>query len=344
MTATLGTRRHFPSNTFSLSAICLGLGGDPKLLGRADDLRAFIQNGKQVATVEIELQPHPGQTPHVFRRVLDARKGSDSARSRGRGSSTCYINGEKVSVQAVRELVQNTYKISIENMCTFLPQDKVGDFSGLNDQDRLIETEKTFSGGGQNQYYYNVHQELIQAEEDVRNSKGNVDTVKDQLEKLKHEKENLQREKDRMDERKKAEEQLDLYRKKKLWLEVEDIRAKAIEAKEEKARIKEQVVAAEATLAPLAEREHEAATKSKEQKEKVRRCNESLEKYKRELARQETKHDEHDDAIEADQIQLRSPWQKGCRPVQGWQKGTIKSLCWNHSSRPSFDGRRRWEI
>ena len=32
-----------------LNAICLGLGGDPKLLGRADDLREFIMHDEDTA-------------------------------------------------------------------------------------------------------------------------------------------------------------------------------------------------------------------------------------------------------------------------------------------------------
>ena len=119
-----------------LNAICLGLGGDPKLLGRADDLRAFIMHGKDKAEIEIELEPHEGKETHILRRIIDRHKGSE--KGRGRGASTLYINDEKSNVQAVRELASSTYNIQIDNLCTFLPQDKVGSFSGFTDQDRLL--------------------------------------------------------------------------------------------------------------------------------------------------------------------------------------------------------------
>ena len=35
----------------------------------------------------------------------------------------------------------------VDYLCTFLPQDKVGNFSGFNSQERLIETEKILISG-----------------------------------------------------------------------------------------------------------------------------------------------------------------------------------------------------
>ena len=57
-----------------LNAICLGLGGEPKLLGRADDLRAFIMHGKDTAMIEIELAPHTNSEIKVVRRVVDVAR------------------------------------------------------------------------------------------------------------------------------------------------------------------------------------------------------------------------------------------------------------------------------
>ena len=41
--------------------MCLGLGGEPRHLGRADDAREFIAHGKEKALVEIEVSPHDGK-------------------------------------------------------------------------------------------------------------------------------------------------------------------------------------------------------------------------------------------------------------------------------------------
>ena len=66
-----------------LCAICLGLGGQPPLLGRADDVRIFIMRGRDLSEIEIELAPHHddrnGRT-HVIKRVIDRNKGSENGR------------------------------------------------------------------------------------------------------------------------------------------------------------------------------------------------------------------------------------------------------------------------
>ena len=110
----------FAGKSTILCAICLGLGGEPKMLGRADDARAFIMHEKNVAFVEITLAPHPGKTVHTFQRKIDRQKGSE--RGNGRGASTFYINDKKVTIKDVQKLVKETYHISIDNLCTFLPQ------------------------------------------------------------------------------------------------------------------------------------------------------------------------------------------------------------------------------
>ena len=159
-----------------LNAICLGMGGEPKLLGRADDLRAFIMHGKDKASIEIELAALPGKEPHILQRHIDRNKGSD--KGRGRGASTFYVNGEKTNIQAVREIVGGIYNIQIDNLCTFLPQDKVGNFSGFTDQERLLETEKTLPT---NQFFYKRHMELIEKEEEIDSDISNVESIKDRI-------------------------------------------------------------------------------------------------------------------------------------------------------------------
>ena len=105
-----------------LNAICLGLGGEPKHLGRADDARAFIQNGKDEAMIEIELEPlADARVPHIFRRDIDRNKGSE--RGRGKGASTFFMNGQKVKPDALNEVIKSKYNIDLSNLCTFLPQD-----------------------------------------------------------------------------------------------------------------------------------------------------------------------------------------------------------------------------
>lgn len=276
-----------------LNAICLGLGGDPKLLGRADDLREFIMHGKERAEILIEIQNHPNRPKHAIRRVIDRNKGSE--RGRGRGASTFYLNDEKCKIDDIRNLVSNEYSISIDNLCTFLPQDKVGNFSGFSDQCRLIETEKTLSTDG---HLYQAHMKLIAEESEMEQSVLDVDSIQDNLNKLLHEFERLEREKELAEEREKALEQIELYQKKRIWLEFECLRHKAIDLKVARDNMKKKVLEAKREMAPLEAQYEKACALKQAMEAKHKAVEQSTQKSKAEQQKQEKKFEMHDDEIE----------------------------------------------
>jgi structural maintenance of chromosomes protein 5 len=286
-----------------LNAICLGLGGEPKLLGRADDLRAFIMHSKDTAMIEIELAPHMDadgepQEPHIIQRHIDRHKGSE--KGRGRGASTFYINGEKSNIQAVRDIVCNTYNIQIDNLCTFLPQDKVGNFSGFSDQERLLETEKTLPT---NQFFYKRHLELIEKEESINSDISNVDSIKDLLKRRTHEFDRLEVSKAREEERKKAEEQLDLLQKKKLWLTFDAAREKCVELKDQKTKILDELKIYRDAISPLEEKQQRLETKHKELQAKSRELDGLCQSAQKEMEKQQLKVEKHDDEMESSMTQ-----------------------------------------
>jgi chromosome segregation ATPase len=277
-----------------LNAICLGLGGEPKLLGRADDVRDYVMNGKDEATIEIELAPLPGETADVLKRIIHRNVGSE--RGRGRGASTFYVNDVKVNIKAIQELVQGTYAIQIANLCTFLPQDKVGSFSGISSHDLLLETEKTLSTDG---YFYKKHLELIQLEEDLHEGAGDVDAITLKLERYKHENEKLERDVKMMKAREEALHNVDLLEKKKLWLEFEVSRDKAFLLREKKAELKIKMQAIRQELAPLEQRELHFSELRKQAEAKCSRLNETAKHILKDMDKQEKKYEDHDDNIES---------------------------------------------
>jgi len=137
-----------------LCAICLGLGGSPVLLGRADDVRTFIMHEKDRGFIEIELQSRTS-SKLIIRRSIDRSLGKETSVSTT--SSTWTLNGVKSSQKAVKAIVVEDYKIMVDNLCVFLPQDHVGSFSGFNCQKLLTETEKALS----REQLYDKHMELI---------------------------------------------------------------------------------------------------------------------------------------------------------------------------------------
>jgi chromosome segregation ATPase len=224
------------------------LGGQPPLLGRADDARTFIKNDEEVGEIEIELAPFPNKPRHTIRRIIDRNKGSQNGR--GIAASTYYINKEQVNVKAVQKLVSETYLTAIDNLCTFLPQDLVGSFSGFNSKMLLAETEKSISG---TQHLYTTHQELISLEEELLASDGNLQTIQDKADTLQNEVDQLEREKEMMEERTKHLEKLQLFKQRHAWIRFDKKREDATRMKEEKQHLKGKLIEARKSVQPIAE-------------------------------------------------------------------------------------------
>jgi structural maintenance of chromosomes protein 5 len=82
-------------------AICLGLGYSPNVLGRATAAGDFVQNGKDMAEIEIELAQENGKSVVVKRKI-----------KRDKNLSTYYLNGRHqrdcVYIRETRYSCQNT--------------------------------------------------------------------------------------------------------------------------------------------------------------------------------------------------------------------------------------------
>lgn len=256
-----------------LCAICLGLGGQPPLLGRADDARTFIMHEKTIATIEIELAPFTNNDSitHTIKRTIDRNKGSTGKSARGIAASTYEINGVEVKLAQVQKLVSETYNIAIDNLCTFLPQDRVGSFSGFDAKDLLRETEKSVSGSG---HLWLKHEELIRLESEMLNSDSSLTTAKAEVDRLEGEVKRLEREKELMEEREESVKNLEIHEQKLMWVLFDEKRIAAVEIKKRKKELERDLKVAQEGLAPLdleiGRLEHEYKN-GKGQREKLRK-------------------------------------------------------------------------
>ncbi|KAI9808470.1 MAG: Structural maintenance of chromosomes protein 5 [Phylliscum demangeonii] len=114
-------------------AICLGLGWGPHHLGRAKEVSEYVKHGNAEATIEIELAKRPGDDGGnpVIRRVI-RREGN---------KSLFAINGKSSTNKSVLELAKS-FSIQIDNLCQFLPQDKVCEFAALTPVELLHSTQR----------------------------------------------------------------------------------------------------------------------------------------------------------------------------------------------------------
>jgi chromosome segregation ATPase len=113
-------------------AICLGLGWGSEHLGRAKELGAFVKHGATEAVIEIELAagPRMDKNPVVQRTI---RKSDNK--------SVFDLNGKRVAQNVVTTMCKSL-SIQIDNLCQFLPQDRVVEFAKMTDVDRLRETQR----------------------------------------------------------------------------------------------------------------------------------------------------------------------------------------------------------
>lgn len=111
-------------------AICLGLGYPASVLGRATSFGEFVKHGKEHAIVEVELQKRPEDRANyvvnlVIKREENTRKFS--------------LNGREATIKQIQHVTRQL-RIQIDNLCQFLPQDRVAEFAGLNSVELLART------------------------------------------------------------------------------------------------------------------------------------------------------------------------------------------------------------
>lgn len=111
-------------------AICLGLGWSSEHLGRAKELSAFVKHGAAEAEIEIELAKGEGMRSNpVVRRVL----------RREDNKTVFFLNDKHTSKTAIMDMCKR-FSIQIDNLCQFLPQDRVVEFAKMKDTERLRAT------------------------------------------------------------------------------------------------------------------------------------------------------------------------------------------------------------
>ncbi|KAI9595896.1 hypothetical protein BDF19DRAFT_440498 [Syncephalis fuscata] len=123
-----------PNGTGKSTIVCamaLGLGGSTSLLGRGKELADFVKHGHDKAVIEVELYRSPEEGNVVIRRQI----------KQSTNTSIWKINGEVASQKDVLKIV-NELNIQVDNLCQFLPQDRVSEFAQLTSPELLVETQK----------------------------------------------------------------------------------------------------------------------------------------------------------------------------------------------------------
>ncbi|KAI3545384.1 RecF/RecN/SMC N terminal domain-containing protein [Colletotrichum filicis] len=171
-------------------AICLGLGFSPKHLGRAGNVKEFVKHGKPSAIIEIELQRRPeDRSHHVIRVQID----------RERNSQKWWLNGKDSSHKAIQGLMRDL-KIQVDNLCQFLPQDRVVEFASATPIDLLHETLRAAAP----QQMLDWQKSLQDLHKDRKELQRGTDSASDHLKQLEDRQNYMQHDVDRLREREEA--------------------------------------------------------------------------------------------------------------------------------------------
>ncbi|KAL2020982.1 hypothetical protein VTK56DRAFT_7756 [Thermocarpiscus australiensis] len=220
-------------------AICLGLGYSSNVLGRASAFGEFVKHGKDEAQIEVELQRKPEHAENYVVGLCIRRE--DNSRK-------FAINGQRVSQKEVQKLMRSL-RIQIDNLCQFLPQDKVAEFAALSPVELLEKTlhaaapEEMIQWQAQLKEYFKVQKE----------AEHSTDKIREELRKMEARQQVLQADVEKLRERKAIQEEIDKLNKLRVIVRYYEARNKWKEAKARKAEAERSLKRLQESVAPALE-------------------------------------------------------------------------------------------
>lgn len=209
-------------------AICLGLGGKPEILGRVKQASDFIRTGETKATITIELQGHTKHQTITIRRVIEGQ------------NSSWFLNNKHSSLKEIKR-VTDGFNIMMDNLCQFLPQDKVALFAKLPANELLIETERAVGS----QSLVQFHEQLIELDEKQTALTSDLDSNKTRLADLLSRQAEEESKMARIKERQKLKQEHDMLVKAHAFLEFRDLKKDGELLKVQKAEAEDHLKAME---------------------------------------------------------------------------------------------------
>ncbi|XP_058679408.1 structural maintenance of chromosomes protein 5 isoform X2 [Ammospiza nelsoni] len=222
-------------------AICLGLAGKPAFLGRADKVGLFVKQGCMKAIVEIELFKSP-ENILITREIYVANN-----------TSVWFINRKPATLKTVEEQIA-ALNIQVDNLCQFLPQDKVGEFTRLSKTELLEATEKSIGSPEM----YQFHCELKNFREKERELENFFREKNTSLEKMKQRVERYKQDVERYHECKRHVDLIEMLERKRPWVEYENVREQHEEVKQCRNQVKKELKCLRELQAPWTRKIQEA--------------------------------------------------------------------------------------
>jgi len=228
-----------------VSAICVGLCGNPKLLGRATKVMDYIKHGRDSCFVEIDLCDDNDQVVTIKR-----------SWKKGREVSDWHVNGKSAKLEAVKKIVTN-FNIKLDNLTQFLPQDRVAEFAGLGPIDLLRKTEEAVLPPEICKY----HDDLVDIQKNHLDEQSKINNFQETLNILRKKNELIEKDVQKFRERQQHLLKLEQLTVKRAFVVFTQTQQEAKDIKKEKDNAEIEFEKYKAELKPLAD---QIASKKKE--------------------------------------------------------------------------------
>ncbi|KAF5831942.1 P-loop containing nucleoside triphosphate hydrolase protein [Dunaliella salina] len=197
-------------------ALCIGMAGSPKRLGRADNLGDFVRRNCSETWTEITLSGGDAGRDVVIRRDIKLKYRIDQDGQRVRSyDSSFQIDRAPCTMKQVTEKVAQ-FNIQFDNLCQFLPQDMVVEFARMNSYELLVATMKAM---GDSQLERD-HATLMEMRRLIKDIASELNRKSGRLQGLEVEHQEQHRDYERYAQRERLLEEVKLIKHKLHWLEV----------------------------------------------------------------------------------------------------------------------------
>ena len=149
-------------------AICIGLGGKLANLGKESmSTDNFIKDNQNLSSISIELKAfddYPTESITITTQLIR------------NGKTQWMINENSVNEGEIKKVLKS-YNIQLDNLCQFLPQDRVSKFADLKPDELLKEIERSYGDGE----LLNNHMSIIELQKLINSEKKKFDEFSNNL-------------------------------------------------------------------------------------------------------------------------------------------------------------------
>ena len=132
-------------------------------------LGEFVKHGAKRAEIEIELARDPSvqeRNPTITTGITKEGNKADYA-----------INRRKSNKKSVQELARS-FSIQVDNLCQFLPQDRVVEFAALSPEKLLIETQRAAAPDYMTEWHEQLKEWRMEQKEKQHEQQGLMESLK----------------------------------------------------------------------------------------------------------------------------------------------------------------------